>query len=152
MTQKTIRRNVKASHRVGGETLVMGKASGKDTTETPRRDSGVHAESLADMVETKKVSVDPRHTGPRKKRGGWPAMPPSKSFTLWVPNSHYEKLSKLSHEKKQSVGALVRHAIAEMIGDGQGSPQVSRSGAVPDAASSRFVRALRKGDPAPVSR
>ncbi len=93
-----------------------------------------------------KASPDPRHTGPkRKKAGGWPELPPSKSFTLWVPNEHHEKLRKLAGEKKQSVGALVRQAIAEILNDGHGSSQISGSAPVPGAKTASAVRAVRKG-------
>jgi len=96
-------------------------------------------------MKREKPSVDPRHTGPRKRRGGWAPVPPSSSFTLWVPNEHHEKLRKLAGEKKQSVGALVRQAIAEILNDGHGSPQISGSAPVPGAKTASAVRAVRKG-------
>lgn len=114
--------------------------------------AAVGSSPLSEVSRGKKVSVDPRHTGPRKKRGGWPAVPPSTSFTLWVPNEQHEQLRKLAHEQKTSVGALVRQAITEAFKNGHRTPQVGGSGAVPDAASPRLVRAVRKGDPAPVPR
>lgn len=100
-----------------------------------------------------KASPDPRHTGPkRKKAGGWPELPPSKSFTLWVPNEHHEKLSKLAHEKKQSVGALVRQAISEILKDGHGKPRHGRGAEVSRATEAGSVRGVRKGVAAEVSR
>lgn len=95
-----------------------------------------------------KPSVDPRHTGPRKKRGGWPDLPPSKSFTLWVPNEHHEKLSKLAHENKTSVGSLVRQAIAEIFKDGHRNPQVGQSAPVPGAKEAGALRKLRQASAA----
>lgn len=84
----------------------------------------------------RKQSVDPRHTRP--KSGGWPSIPPSKSFTLWVPNEHEEKLRRLAASKGCSVAALIRHAVSEMLEDG------SRHSEVPRGAKARTVRPLRE--------
>ncbi len=100
-----------------------------------------------------KASPDPRHTGPkRKKAGGWPELPPSKSFTLWVPNEHHEKLRKLAGEKKQRVGALVRQVISEILKDGHGKPRNGQGSEIPGATAAGPVRGMRKASAAPVPR
>lgn len=87
----------------------------------------------------RRQAVDPRHKRP--KSGGWPSIPPSKSFTLWVPNEHEEQLRQLATSKGCSVATLIRHAISEMLKDG------SRSAQVPRGAKARDVRALREEAP-----
>lgn len=90
----------------------------------------------------RRQSNDPRH---RARRGGWPAIPPSKSFTLWVPNDHAEKLREIASRKGCSVAALIRYAISETLKNG------GRIASVPNGAKARPMRALRKAGSPPLS-
>lgn len=153
--QEVVRAKAQRGRGQGAGPLVIPRASGVDLPEKPRRsgqgaEGGFDAGSLADMVKSRPSSPDPRHTRPkRRKTGGWPEIPPSKSFTLWVPNEHEEKLRELAHKKGCSVATLIRQAIAEMLEDGQDRPRRSRddsrSASVPGAAKARPVRAVRQG-------
>lgn len=84
----------------------------------------------------RRQASDPRHKRP--KTGGWPSIPPSKSFTLWVPNEHEEKLRQLATNKGCSVAALIRYAISEVLKSGVHTVEVPRG------SKARFVRALRE--------
>jgi|GEM_PF-5165619 hypothetical protein len=90
----------------------------------------------------RRQSPDPRHTAPKRKGGGWPSIPPSKSFTLWLPNEDADRLRALATKRGCSVATLIRHAVSEMLQDD------SRSDRVPQGAKARAVRVLRKADPA----
>lgn len=88
----------------------------------------------------RRQSQDPRHTAPKRKGGGWPSIPASKSFTLWLPNEYADRLRSLATKRRCSVATLIRHAVSEMLQD-------VRSDRVPSEAEARPVRALRKADP-----
>lgn len=84
----------------------------------------------------RRQAPDPRHK--RAKTGGWPSIPPSKSFTLWVPNEHEEKLRQLATSKGCSVATLIRHAISEVLKNGMHGAEVPRG------AKARSMRPLRE--------
>lgn len=90
----------------------------------------------------RRQNVDPRHTKPGRKGGGWPAIPPSKSFTLWLPNENADRLRRLATKRGCSVAALIRLAVSEMLQDDRSSDRV------PAGAKARPVRALREANPA----
>ena len=60
-------------------------------------------------------SADARHTAPKKRKGGWPDIPPSKSFTLWVPVEDADNLRRMANAMGLSVGSLVRESIRRLI-------------------------------------
>ncbi|MCC6271544.1 MAG: hypothetical protein IT190_09720 [Microbacteriaceae bacterium] len=84
----------------------------------------------------RRQSEDPRHTKPARG-GGWPSIPPSKSFTLWLPNEHADALRAPATKQACSVATLIRQAVKEML-------DARRSADVPRGPEARPVRALRE--------